>query len=125
MSAARIWLDFLIRLPGTILHELAHYLAAKLTGSRVISFSLWPSVQNDTIQYGSVTAAYRYKVLMIPVAIAPLIWWVVLGWGLNALGIVLPVAGESRPVLKILRLALPLFVALNESNRGVLAIMPP
>lgn len=65
-------------LPITIMHELAHYMAALLLGGKPIGFTLWPKRENGTWRLGSVTA----KVTILsaaPTALAPLLWLLVAG----------------------------------------------
>lgn len=67
----------LFLLPGTFLHELAHATMAMIFG-KIESFSLWPSISGNQIVFGSVQAKTRYDILLLPIALAPLMWWIVL-----------------------------------------------
>jgi len=60
------------------LHELAHWLACKLVGAQVTSFNLIPRIQKGYIVYGSVQSRVTYRAMFIPIALAPLLWWIVL-----------------------------------------------
>ena len=39
---AAVWLFWVLFLPGTLLHEISHWLTAKLLGVKTGKFSLWP-----------------------------------------------------------------------------------
>jgi predicted secreted protein len=73
----RLILKFVFFLPGTFLHELAHYAAALILG-KAEGFSVLPKTEGDSIVFGSVKSRTRYKVLSSFIAIAPLLWWAVL-----------------------------------------------
>ena len=62
---------------GTFLHEFSHFTAALLLG-KPEGFSVVPKIDGDSFIFGEVRARVRYKVLGGLVAIAPLVWWVVL-----------------------------------------------
>jgi hypothetical protein len=63
--------------PGTFCHELAHYLAAIVFG-RPAGFSVIPRISGDNLILGNVKASTRFKVFSSFIAVAPLIWWLVL-----------------------------------------------
>jgi hypothetical protein len=63
--------------PGTFFHELAHYLAAIVFG-RPAGFSVIPRMSGDSLVFGNVRASTRLKVFSSFIAVAPLIWWLVL-----------------------------------------------
>jgi hypothetical protein len=46
---------FLLLLPGVFVHELSHWLAARLVGLRTSRFRVWPKRQKDHIGLGSVS----------------------------------------------------------------------
>lgn len=46
---------FLVLLPGVLLHESAHWLAARAVGLRTGKFRVWPTKQGDYIGLGSVS----------------------------------------------------------------------
>ncbi|PJF46302.1 MAG: hypothetical protein CUN48_14480, partial [Candidatus Thermofonsia Clade 3 bacterium] len=46
---------FLLLLPGVVLHEAAHWLAARALGLRVSKFRIWPRKQGDHLGLGSVS----------------------------------------------------------------------
>jgi hypothetical protein len=72
----RIWLllKLIFCFPGTVLHELAHYVAALLLG-KAEGFSVVPRRERNTYVLGSVKSRTRYKVLSSFIALAPIIWW--------------------------------------------------
>jgi len=59
-------------LPGTIIHELSHFLAATVLFLRVRSFSIWPQWQNNHLKLGSVVYEKKDLLRSILVGIAPL-----------------------------------------------------
>lgn len=73
----RLFFKSFFFLAGTFLHELSHFAAALLLG-KPEGFSILPKVVGDYFVFGEVRARVRYKVLGLFVAIAPLVWWVVL-----------------------------------------------
>ena len=73
--------------PGTVLHELAHYVAALLLGTAE-GFSVVPRREGDTYVLGSVKSRTRYKVLSSFIALAPIIWWLILFLTLRHLHVV-------------------------------------
>lgn len=60
-------------LPGTIMHELAHFVIALLLGGHPTGFSIWPIRQHNRWQLGSVTARLT-TLSALPTALAPLLW---------------------------------------------------
>lgn len=72
----RLLLQVIFFLPGTFLHELAHYLCALAVG-RAEGFSLIPRVEGGLFIFGRVLSRTRYKVLSSLVAAAPLLWWII------------------------------------------------
>ncbi len=77
MITLRLMLKFIFFFPGTFLHELAHYGTALVLG-KAEGFSVWPRVEGGNFVFGSVKSRTRYKVLSSFIALAPLVWWVVL-----------------------------------------------
>ena len=55
-----LWVFFLIFLPGTLVHELSHGLAALLTGGRFVQFTITPDAS------GLATSAGGWRWLIIP-----------------------------------------------------------
>jgi hypothetical protein len=64
-------------LPGTFFHELAHYLAAIVFG-KPAGFSVIPRISAENLILGNVRASTRFKVFSSFIAVAPLVWWLVL-----------------------------------------------
>lgn len=77
MIRLRLILKFIFFFPGTFLHELAHYGMALVLGEAE-AFSIWPRIEGGNFVFGSVKSRTRYKVLSSFIALAPVIWWVVL-----------------------------------------------
>ncbi|HEX8949129.1 MAG TPA: hypothetical protein VF790_09220 [Dissulfurispiraceae bacterium] len=77
MNAFRIIIQAVFYLPGTFLHELAHFTAALLLG-RPEGFSVLPRASGNSIVFGKTAARVRFRVLGAFIAAAPLVWWVVL-----------------------------------------------
>ena len=73
----RLLIKLIFYFPGTVLHELAHYIAALLLG-KAEGFSVVPRTEGDTYVLGSVKSRTRYKVLSSFIALAPIIWWIIL-----------------------------------------------
>ena len=69
---------FIIFLPGIIVHELSHFLMAKMLGLRAGRFRVWPEVQRDSIGLGSVSVEQADAVRGSLVGAAPLITGTVL-----------------------------------------------
>lgn len=85
----------LSNLPITVMHELAHFVAALLLGGRPSGFSLWPKREGGGWRLGSVTArATMFSA--VPTALAPLLWLPVGGLILINRAYL---AGDSLPLL--------------------------
>lgn len=70
-----VWLFWVLFLPGTLLHEISHWLTAKLLGVKTGKFSLWPKKKKGgELQLGSVQVEvvdpFRYSLI----GLAPLIF---------------------------------------------------
>jgi hypothetical protein len=69
-----IWLYFFLFLPGILIHEVSHYLAAVLLGVRVDRFSLWPKVRGrGEVVLGSVQVRGADPIRHSLVGAAPLL----------------------------------------------------
>ncbi|MBC7228069.1 MAG: hypothetical protein H5T61_12715 [Thermoflexales bacterium] len=68
-----VWLYALPLLPGVILHELSHALAARLVGARVGRVSVLPVRQGDRIQLGFVPVERTGAVQTALIGLAPLL----------------------------------------------------
>ena len=88
---AAVWLFWVLFLPGTLLHEISHWLTAKLLGVKTGKFSLWPKPKRGgELQMGSVQVdvvdPFRYSLI----GLAPLIFGSIavlaIGQGQLALG---------------------------------------
>lgn len=87
MRYVRIFLQAVSYLPGTFIHELAHYLSAALF-ARPTGFRITPRIEGDSVVFGSVSCEVRHKVALFFVAVAPLVWWYVLYMWLVHMGVV-------------------------------------
>ncbi len=72
---AAMWVFWVLFFPGTLLHELSHWLTALLLGVRASRFSLWPTVKKKgELQMGAVqvdmTDPFRHSLI----GLAPLIF---------------------------------------------------
>ena len=118
-SRIGVWAYALLALPGTLAHELAHYLVAALLLARPQFPSLIPQRTEHGWRLGSV--AFRAGWLRsLPIALAPFallplsLWWAVT-WMLPALGlmyfmqawIVAALVSASLPSSADFRIALP------------------
>ena len=61
----------LIYFPGTILHEIAHFLTALVTGLKVANINIFPTFQENTIRLGEVHFEKKDFVRSILVGVAP------------------------------------------------------
>jgi hypothetical protein len=72
--ALALWIFFLIFLPGTLVHELSHWLAAKLLVVPTGSIALWPQTKNDgSVWLGSIQVARTDPLRNSLIGLAPLI----------------------------------------------------
>jgi hypothetical protein len=72
--ALALWIFFLIFLPGTLIHELSHWLAAKLLVVPTGSIALWPQTKNDgSVWLGSIQVARTDPLRNSLIGLAPLI----------------------------------------------------
>lgn len=72
-ASIAIYLFQILMLPGVALHELSHYLTAKLLGVRVRSVSLKPKVSKGKVQMGAVSMNRPDFVRGVLIGIAPLL----------------------------------------------------
>jgi hypothetical protein len=76
-SDVAIMLYFLIMLPGILIHELSHWLAAKLLGLKTGKISLWPKKsKGNKVRLGSVGVSRADPLRESLVGLAPLIFGV-------------------------------------------------
>jgi hypothetical protein len=69
-----LWIFFLIFLPGTLVHELSHWLAAKLLGVRTGRIVIWPQAKRDgTLWLGAIQIARADPVRSSLIGLAPLV----------------------------------------------------
>ena len=70
-----MWIFWVLFLPGTILHELSHWLTAKLLGVRTSRFSLWPTVKRKgELQMGAVQVDLADPFRHSLIGLAPLVF---------------------------------------------------
>ena len=117
-SSSGSLLAILYCLPFTIMHEMAHFVVAFLTGGRPSSFSVWPRREGKGWVLGSVNAIPTI-LSAAPTALAPL-GWLVIGynmmvlWGIRPVwvpdylivGILYACSAASTPSLQDLKVAL-------------------
>ncbi len=73
-NEAAMFLYFVLLLPGILIHELSHWLAAKLLGVRTGKISLWPSkARGNQMRLGSVRVARTDPFRASLIGVAPLI----------------------------------------------------
>ncbi|MBS1252056.1 MAG: hypothetical protein MAG451_01092 [Anaerolineales bacterium] len=70
---AAVLLYFLVMLPGILIHEISHLIAATLLGVKAGGLSLRPKVRRDGLQLGSVQVARTDIVRESLIGLAPLI----------------------------------------------------
>ncbi len=72
--ALALWIFFLIFLPGTLIHELSHWLAAKLLVVPTGRISLWPQSKGDgSVWLGTIQVARTDPLRNSLIGLAPLI----------------------------------------------------
>jgi hypothetical protein len=86
-----MWLFWVLFLPGTLLHELSHWLTALLLGVKTGRFSLWPQMKKGgELQMGSVQVELSDPFRHSLIGLAPLIFGtlavLLIGQGLLNLG---------------------------------------
>lgn len=70
-----IWFFWVLFLPGTLLHELSHWLTAKLVGVKTSGFSLWPKQKGaNQLQMGAVQVYVNDPFRHSLIGLAPLIF---------------------------------------------------
>ena len=73
-NEAAMFLYFVLLLPGILIHELSHWLAAKLLGVRTGKISLWPSkARGNQMRLGSVRVARTDPFRSSLIGVAPLV----------------------------------------------------
>jgi hypothetical protein len=69
-----LWIFFLLFLPGTLVHELSHWLAAKLLGVPTGRIFIWPQAKRDgTLWLGAIQVGRADPVRSSLIGLAPLI----------------------------------------------------
>lgn len=69
-----LWVFFLIFLPGTLVHELSHWLMAKVLGVRTGRIVIWPQAKRDgTLWLGAIQVGRTDPVRSSLIGLAPLI----------------------------------------------------
>lgn len=68
-----MWLAVMINLPGTILHECAHFAVGLLLNAKPVSFSLFPKKVDDHYVTGQVGFSNMKFYNALPVSMAPLL----------------------------------------------------
>jgi hypothetical protein len=76
LSSSGSFIAILYCLPFTVMHEMAHFMVALLTGGRPSSFSIWPRRAGGGWVLGSVNAVPTI-LSAAPTALAPLGWLVI------------------------------------------------
>jgi len=107
---------FLLLLPGVVLHEAAHWLAARALGLRVSKFRIWPRKQGDHLGLGSVSMqradVWRESLVgMAPLLVGNLaIAWI--GWRVFAT----PALLEALATGHLWRAAMAFFASLRTAD---------
>lgn len=85
MQKTKLFLKLFFYLPGTLLHELAHYVPALIFRTRP-TLSVLPSLRDDSA--GRVTHIVpKYGIQKTVIALFPALWIAVLLWAWSTLGI--------------------------------------
>jgi hypothetical protein len=72
-KAVAVYLFQIMLLPGVILHEMSHYVAAKLLGVRIRKLSLQPQIRGNKIQMGAIVMDRPDFARGILIGLAPLV----------------------------------------------------
>src|SRR6185295_14666427 len=74
-SQVAMWLFWALFLPGTLLHELSHWLTASLLGVKTAHFSLWPQLKKSgELQMGAVQVELSDPFRHSLIGLSPLIF---------------------------------------------------
>lgn len=69
-----LWIFFVVFLPGTLVHELSHWVVAKLLGVRTGRIVIWPQAKRDgSLWLGSIQIARADPVRSSFIGLAPLV----------------------------------------------------
>jgi hypothetical protein len=71
---AAMWVFWVLFLPGTFLHEVSHWLTAKILQVKTGKFSLWPQKKRGQLQMGSVQVVGADPFRHSLIGLAPLIF---------------------------------------------------
>ncbi len=71
---AAMWVFWVMFLPGTFLHEISHWLTAKMLGVKTGKFSLWPKKRRGQLQMGAVQVEVGDPFRHSLIGLAPLIF---------------------------------------------------
>jgi hypothetical protein len=89
---AKTLFTYLFYLPGLVLHEASHALAALLTGSKITSIKLFPSIDfapdksGYSVTYGYVQSIARFRAAYMIIGVAPFFLWLIPLWTMGAKG---------------------------------------
>jgi len=72
-AGVTLWVFFAIFLPGTLVHELSHWIVARLLGVRTGRIEIWPRRQKGAVWLGSVQIGRADPVRSSLIGLAPLI----------------------------------------------------
>jgi hypothetical protein len=71
---AAMWVYWVLFLPGTFLHEISHWLTAKILRVKTVKFSLWPQKRRGQLQMGAVQVQVNDPFRHSLIGLAPLIF---------------------------------------------------
>ncbi|MBP9687290.1 hypothetical protein KBD68_01380 [Candidatus Woesebacteria bacterium] len=112
----------LLYFPGTLLHELSHYLAARLFRVPVLSFSIFPRITTTGIIFGQVSIQRVDPFRRALVAIAPLVIGAVLLYG--ALQWIIRFGQFNAPTAIVCYIALCLLNMMIPSRQDITVALP-
>ena len=74
-----MWRIAMLSLPGTIAHELAHFVVGLLLRAKPRGFSIWPRAQGDTwrlgsVSFGNIGLLNGAFVALAPLLLLPIAW---------------------------------------------------
>ncbi len=105
-----VWIFWVMFLPGTLLHEVSHWLTARLLGVRTGKFSLWPKLKKGgELQMGAVQVDVADPFRHSLIGLAPLIFGTIAvliigqGWlGLGQIGLAIA-TGDLESIWQAIR----------------------
>ena len=119
IERAAVLLYFLIMLPGVLLHELSHLVMAGLLGVPAGGLTIWPKVQRDGLQLGSVQIARTDMVRESLIGLAPLLAGSLAVLAIAGLVFDVPLQTPADPLSRLLYVVNHIDQVLSQENAMV------